>query len=251
MSDTLEVKIKGNDIVKQTSSSVFSWPGHSAMSRIVDTHFVGYEWILVASQENKDIATPVPIELTNTEVLTFKTTTADSVKVSLGAEVKGLKLGMEHETKTIFETDKSESRTDKRTITIPPRTNGYVYRKRYNFKITTWWQLDAHGSVHTVGSNNSDPLQGTRDVFFDSVEYITKYSKLEGTSETTVTPQDNIALQTNILALNYCTNACQAAFLKISSGNSLLDGVVAPAITWSKMMLGTVNVPDQSQYLTA
>ncbi|KAJ5583862.1 hypothetical protein VI817_006083 [Penicillium citrinum] len=221
------------------------------MSRIVDTHFVGYEWILVASQENKDIATPVPIELTNTEVLTFKTTTADSVKVSLGAEVKGLKLGMEHETKTIFETDKSESRTDKRTITIPPHTNGYVYRKRYNFKLTTWWQLDAHGSVHTVGwSNNSNPLQKTRDAFFDSVEYITKYSKLEGTSETTVTPQDNIALQTNVLAMKDCTTACQAAFYKMSSGNSLLDGAVASAIAGSKIILGTTNVPDQSQYLT-
>ncbi len=72
--------------------------------------------------------------------------------VGIGAEFKGLSLSMNSETKTFSAYESTDTQTKTITLSVPPKSTLTFYQKKYRFKITMFFILDAWGQEWNVGS---------------------------------------------------------------------------------------------------
>ncbi|KAF9523634.1 hypothetical protein CPB83DRAFT_862521 [Crepidotus variabilis] len=210
---TAAPKLNGNGkgvIVKQTMSSLYCDPGDEALHKVIDTHFDGYEWVLLKSYDNTD-----PTEnLTDTYSMStdrYITSGSDVNKQwDFVSEVNGLSIKYDDTSKTFndYET-KSQSHYNV-NIKVAPSSKLYLYQKRYKFTAKVWFILDAWGSLWTVGNwKSSGVAEKTGTYYVDSKEHYTQSSPLTGTKDLSVTQGTVEKTQTNIKQFQDCTRKCQ------------------------------------------
>lgn len=129
-------------MVKSTRSTIYYYTGDEAFYAAIDTYLVGATWISQWSMENNTGATQTYSHQHTTQL---KITSGMEVtkSVNIGAEFKGLSIGMNSSTKTFTNYETTTSQTKTLTINIPPRSKVTFYQRRYDFKVTMVFILDA------------------------------------------------------------------------------------------------------------
>jgi len=112
-----------------------------------------------------------------------------------GPRTKGASVSFNHETKTFKSTETTESRTITLTLTVPPRSYLVFYQRRYTFRDTIFFILDAWNQEWNVGSwGGYEFTWKEADVQIMSEDYATLSADLDGstTGSISVTTVDRV-----------------------------------------------------------
>jgi hypothetical protein len=138
----------GDTRVKSAREEIYFEPHKEAMWAAVDTYLVNTTWISKMSWKNDTDAEQQHAIEYNT-----KHTITKGEEVNHGFPIastyKGLSLTMEGQEK-VFDT--TDTKNIKCTITVPPRSLVIFYQRRYKFKNSMFFILDAWGLERNVGS---------------------------------------------------------------------------------------------------
>ncbi|KAF9523635.1 hypothetical protein CPB83DRAFT_839549 [Crepidotus variabilis] len=206
-------KLKGDGqgvIVKQTMSSLYCDPGDEALHKVIDTHFDGYEWVLVKTYDN----TTKDESLTDTYHMNTerKITSGSNVNKQWDfvSEVNGLEIKYDSTTKTFVDDETKDSTRANVEVKVAAKSKIYLYQKRYKFTAKVWFILDAWGSLWTVGNwKSSGVAEKTGTYYVDSNEHLTHGSELSDTKTLSVTQGKVEKTQKNIKQFQDCTRKCQ------------------------------------------
>ncbi|KAK0226323.1 hypothetical protein IW262DRAFT_758331 [Armillaria fumosa] len=92
--------------------------------------------------------TPPPSKRTPSSI---RPNSKSSNSVGIGAEFKGLSLSISRGTKTISTYETTDTQTKTISLSVSPKSTLTFYQKRYRFKITMFFILDAWGQEWNVG----------------------------------------------------------------------------------------------------
>jgi len=207
--DYLAYDRSADTIVKQTRSTLYSDPGDQALYKIIDLHFLGFEWIQLASWENDTDQTDTYEHSYSTQ-FTIRTGQEVNNQWNFGGDFKGLSLGVGGSTTTITEQEVTTTKSYTVTVNVGPTSAVYFYQKRYYFKPVVWFKLDAWGKLWTVGNwERAGVAALSGNVEIDANEYLTRPAALSGSGTLSVTAWSDVWAQDNIKQFQDCTRKCQ------------------------------------------
>jgi hypothetical protein len=100
---------------------------------------------------------------------------------NVGAEFKGLSVGIGGDTKEYSSEEVSKSTTKTFEVPCEPHKTTYFYVKRYKFQPKVWFDLYAWTQDWTVGHSGShDPIVLPTEMYIDSDEYLTTTEAVVG-----------------------------------------------------------------------
>ncbi|KAB8273820.1 hypothetical protein BDV30DRAFT_210101 [Aspergillus minisclerotigenes] len=178
-------KVKGDTIGKQILTRPRSMSPWAIIEVYCDLHFLGYDWILMWSQQNQtdhDVTREisVPIGVTTENRIEEK----DALLASL--DLKDLKLGVGGEHKHFSETETGGITSERRSVTVKAHSNTFYYQKRYNFLSRLWPFVYAEGRLW-VAALPGTTKPSTADTAFSVTadEFLVVSDKLVGEGEVT------------------------------------------------------------------
>ncbi|KAK0459081.1 uncharacterized protein EV420DRAFT_302061 [Desarmillaria tabescens] len=141
----------GDAMVKSGRSTIYSYPGDEAFYASIDTYLVDTTWVSKMSWENNTTAAQTYSLQYTTEL---KVTQGSEVtnSVGIGAEFKGLSMSMDSQTKTFTTYETTETLTKTITLSVPPKSTLTFYQKKYRFRSTMFFVLDAWNEEWNAGS---------------------------------------------------------------------------------------------------
>ncbi|KAK0212457.1 hypothetical protein DFS33DRAFT_29704 [Desarmillaria ectypa] len=145
-------KPKGGDaMVKSGRSTIYHVAGDQAFYASIDTYLVDTTWVSKMSWENNTAAAQTYSLQYTTELKVTKGSEVTN-SVGIGAAYKGLSMSMDSQTKvfTTYETTQSQTKTI--TLSVPPKSTLTFYQKKYRFKDTMFFVLDAWNEEWNAGS---------------------------------------------------------------------------------------------------
>ncbi|KAK0486208.1 hypothetical protein IW261DRAFT_1416014 [Armillaria novae-zelandiae] len=161
----------GVAMVKSDCVTIYDFPGDESFFTSIDTHLI-------------DATVTKGTEVTN------------SIAIAIAAEFTGLSMSVDGETKTFTTYETSGTLT--KTITLDQyELAEHSSQKRYRFKITMFFILDAWGQEWNVGSQGTyDVKRKECEVEIMSEDYLTTDGVLDSTMGTieveTVSKADNV-----------------------------------------------------------
>ncbi|PBK82796.1 hypothetical protein ARMGADRAFT_1019409 [Armillaria gallica] len=94
--------------------------------------------------------------------------------VGIGAEYKGRSLSMNGETETFSSYETTDTQTKTVTLSVPPKSMLAFYQRKYRFRDTMFFVLDAWGQEWNAGSQGGyDITRKTCEVEIMSEDYLT------------------------------------------------------------------------------
>ncbi|KAF9523630.1 hypothetical protein CPB83DRAFT_951017 [Crepidotus variabilis] len=169
--------------VKQSCTTLYYDSGDQVLYKVIDTHFDGYEWVLLKTYDN-----------TSSESQTY----AYSM------------IQYDNTTKTFVNNETKNPTVYNINITVDANSQIYLYQKRYKFIPKIWFRLDAWNQLWTVGNwKSAGVAEETGGYYVDSNESLTHGSQLSDTKELSVTEATITYTQDNIKQFQDCTSKCQ------------------------------------------
>lgn len=208
--DHLEYDRTTNTIVRQKRSFLYNDPGDQSLYKIIDVHFLGFQWIRLASWEN-DTDQANTYEQTYSTQFVIKTGQEANDKWDFVDAFKGLTLSVGECTNTITDEEVTATRVHTASCSAGPRSTTYFYQKRYYFKPIVWFKLDAWNQLWTVGNWESPGVAlKFGEVEVDSDEYCTKTVALSGSGGSLhVAAASDVWAQDNMKRFEDCPRKCQ------------------------------------------
>ncbi|EFW99858.1 hypothetical protein CMQ_176 [Grosmannia clavigera kw1407] len=196
-------------LVRQTRSFLYNDVGDQSLYKIVDIHFLGFEWIPLASWENDSQQTN-SYEQTYTSQFRIRTGQDVNNTWDFGSTFKNLTLNVGSSTRTITEQELTATKSYTATTKVEPRSSVHLYQKRYYFKTFVWFKLDAWNQLWTVGNWQAPGIaQKIGEVEVDANEYLTKPFALSGSGSLPVAGGSDVWAQDNIKQFELCPRKCQ------------------------------------------
>lgn len=181
------------------------------MYAAVDTYLVDATWVVISSWKNDtDAAQQATVE--------YRT----ELRVAQGAEVnhgysiasayKGMTITMERQNKVFKTTESTEAKTMTMKMTIPARSRLIFYQRRYSFKNSIFFILNAWAQDWNVGSwggYNISRKDCTVEVFSDDFAILT--TELDGsiTGTMDVATVEAVAAAGATRKRDDCTERCK------------------------------------------
>jgi len=183
----LVYKPSGGDArVRAERETLYYHAGDEVLYAGAERYLVDITWIRNVSWRNDTDAAQTYVHTFTTEL---KITQGSDVTngFSLGATYKGASVSFNHETKTFKSTETTESRTITITLTIPPRSHLVFYQRRYTFRDSMFFILDAWDQEWNVGSwGGYEFTRKDIDVQIMSEDYATLTEELDGSTTGTI-----------------------------------------------------------------
>ncbi|EFX06173.1 hypothetical protein CMQ_4242 [Grosmannia clavigera kw1407] len=207
--DHLNYNRTANTIVRQNRSVLYNDPGDQALYKIVDVHFLGFEWVQFTKLENKSNQAFTRTETYSTQFRDAKTKDETSTMDVSGA-FEGLTLSLGNSTSTITTQEVTTTKTCTTTVKVDPKSTIYLYQKRYHFKAVVWYKIDAWGKLWTVGNwKGAGVAHKAQEIQIDTSEFIGTPSALPGSGMLHVAKGKDIWAQDNIKQFDQCPKKCQ------------------------------------------
>ncbi|KAK0229317.1 hypothetical protein EDD85DRAFT_142475 [Armillaria nabsnona] len=180
LSECLIYKPSGGDaLVKSGQSTIYCYRGDEAFYACIDTYLVDTTWVSRMSWENNtDAMQTYSLQYTTG----LKVTKGDEVTSSVGIKLKfdGMSINMNKQVKTFSTCETTETETKTITLSIPPKSTLFFYQKKYRFKDTMFFILDAWDEEWNVGSPGGYELTTKEcEVEIMSEDYLTMDVALE------------------------------------------------------------------------
>ncbi len=168
----------GDALVKSGRSTIYYSPGDQAFFAAIDTYLVDTTWVHQLSWENNTDAAQTYAHQYTTELKVTKGTEV-TVSVSIGAEFKGLSIGIEGSTKTFSTYETTSSQTKTLTVNVPPHKKVTFYQRQYTFTNKMFFILDAWNEEWNAGSPGGyDITRKECTVHIMSEDYLTTETEL-------------------------------------------------------------------------
>jgi len=172
----------GDTMVNSGRSTIYYYPGDEAFYASMDTYLIDTTWVSKMSWENNTEATQT-YSLQYTTQLTVTEGTEVTNSVNVGAEFKGLSMSMDNETKTFSTYETTDTQTMTITLSIPPKSTLTFYQRKYQFRATMFFVLDAWGEEWNAGSQGGyDITRKECEVEIMSEDYLTTDTPLVDTA---------------------------------------------------------------------
>ncbi|KAK0195808.1 hypothetical protein F5146DRAFT_1118442 [Armillaria mellea] len=171
-------------MVKSARSAIYNFPHKESLFASIDTYLIDTTWVSKVSWEN-DTSAEQTYSLQYTTELKVTKGTEVTNSVGIGAEFKGLSLSMSSEIKTFSAYETTDTQTKTITLSVPPKSTLTFYQKKYRFKITMFFILDAWGQEWNVGSQGSYDIKRKEcEVEIMSEDYLTTEGVLDSATGT-------------------------------------------------------------------
>ncbi|KAK0241373.1 hypothetical protein EDD85DRAFT_818620 [Armillaria nabsnona] len=144
----------GDTMVKSGRSTIYYYPNDEAFYASIDTYLIDTTWVSQMYWENNTEATQT-YSLQYTTKLTVTEGTEVTKSVNIGAVFKGLSMGMDSETKTFSTYETTDTQTKSISVNVPPKSTLTFYQRKYHFRDTMFFVLDAWGQEWNAGSQGS------------------------------------------------------------------------------------------------
>ncbi|KAK0226321.1 hypothetical protein IW262DRAFT_1294530 [Armillaria fumosa] len=142
---------RANTIVQSGRSTIYHRPGDESFYASIDTYLVDTTWVSKMSWEN-NTAAPQTYSLQYMTELKVTTGTEVTNSVSIGATFKGLSMSMDSQIKTFTTYETTDSQTKTITLTVPAKSKLTFYQRKYRFRDTMFFVLDAWNEEWNAGS---------------------------------------------------------------------------------------------------
>ncbi|KAK8024400.1 hypothetical protein PG993_012466 [Apiospora rasikravindrae] len=203
----------GESLVRSEKSEMYYSSGDEALYKIVDTHYLGYEWVKNWSYANES-DNPYKKKITTTAGLRVKKGEEFFQSLKVTAEYKGLSVSgkaeaeLSHKSFTEQETN-SETKIEEE-FEVKANTSVYLYQKIYHFRTDIWFKLDAWNNVYTVGRWERDGVAVcSAEVSIGANEFIQTKNELHGKGKLEPETVPNADTQSEVLRFEKCTSRCQ------------------------------------------
>ncbi len=138
-------------MVKSGRSIIYHFPHKESLFASIDIYLIDTAWAPKMSWENLTSAEQTySLQYTTELKITKGTEVTNSVEI--GAKFKGLSMSIDGQTKTFTTYETTGTLTKTITLSVPPKSTLTFYQKKYRFKITMFFILDAWGQEWNVGS---------------------------------------------------------------------------------------------------
>ncbi|SJK97919.1 uncharacterized protein ARMOST_01175 [Armillaria ostoyae] len=141
----------GDAMVKSGRSTIYHYPHDESLFASINTYLIDTTWVPKMSWENKTSAEQT-YSLQYTSELKVTKGTEVTNSVGIVAEFKGLSLSIDGQTKTFMTYETTGTLTRTITLSVPPKSMLTFYQKKYRFKMTMFFILDAGGQEWNVGT---------------------------------------------------------------------------------------------------
>lgn len=183
----LVYKPSGGDArVSAQRETLYNRAGDEALYAGTERYLVDIAWVSNMSWKNDTDAAQTYVHTFTTELKIIQGSEVNN-GFSLGATYQGASVSFNHETKTFKSTETTESRTITITLTVPPRSYLVFYQRRYTFKDSIFFILDAWNQEWNVGSwGGYEFTWKDVDVQIMSEDYATLSADLDGFTTGTI-----------------------------------------------------------------
>lgn len=187
-SDHIVYKPKnGNALVKSGRTTIYNSPGNQAFYAARDTYLIDTTWIYKMSWENNTDATQT-YSLKYTTGLKVTVGSEVSASVGMGAAYEGLSISMDISTKVFSSTETTSGVEKTITLNIPPKSRLTFYQRKYRFRDTMFFVLDAWNEEWNAGSWGGYTITRKEcEVEIMSEDYLTTDIVLDSSSAGTMT----------------------------------------------------------------
>jgi len=176
----------GDARIKSGREEIYATRGDEALYAVVDTYLVDITWVSKMSWKND---TDAAQKYSYSYTTGLKVTQGSEVNngFSLGASFKGVGITVDHSEKVFKSSETTESRTVTMEVNVPPRSRTIFYQKRYKFRKSMFFILDAWGREWNVGSWGSYEIRRKEcEVEIDSEDFATLQAELDGSKAGTI-----------------------------------------------------------------
>ncbi|KAK0486210.1 hypothetical protein IW261DRAFT_785619 [Armillaria novae-zelandiae] len=141
----------GAALVKSDCVTIYDFTSDESLFASIDTYLVDATWVPKMSWEN-DTSVEQTYSLQYTTGLRVTKGTEVTNLVAIAAEFTGLSMSVDGETKTFTTYETTGTLTKTITLSVPPKSTLTFYQKKYRFKDTMFFILNAWGYDWNVGS---------------------------------------------------------------------------------------------------
>ncbi|KAK0226319.1 hypothetical protein IW262DRAFT_758217 [Armillaria fumosa] len=141
----------GDTMVKSGRSTIYYSQGDQTFYASIDTYLVDTTWVSKMSWENNTAAAQTYSLQYMTELEVTQGIEATN-SVSIGAEFKGMSMSMDNQTKTFTMYETTDTQTKTITLSVPPKSKLTFYQRKYRFRDTMFFVLDAWNEEWNAGS---------------------------------------------------------------------------------------------------
>jgi len=174
--------ISGNTRVRAQRETLYHRPGDESLYAGAERFLVDITWVSTMSWRNDTSAAQKYTHSFTTELKIIEGYEINN-GFSLGATYQGLSLTFNNETKTFKSTETTQSRTVTIELTVPPRSHLVFYQRRFTFRDSIFFILDAWGREWNVGSWGGYELTRKEgNVQIMSEDYATLEEELDGST---------------------------------------------------------------------
>ncbi|KAK0241378.1 hypothetical protein EDD85DRAFT_397814 [Armillaria nabsnona] len=141
----------GDTMVNSGRSTIYNSPGDEAFFASLDTYLIDTTWVSKMSWENNTAATQTYSLQYTTELKVTKGTEVTN-SVGIGAAFKGMSMSMDSQTKTFTTYETTDTQTKTITLSVPPKSTLTFFQRKYRFRNTMFFVLDAWSEEWNAGS---------------------------------------------------------------------------------------------------
>jgi len=202
----------GDALVKSGRQEIYCFRGDEALYAAINTYLVDTTWVSRMSWRNDTDATQT-VTYSYTTGLTVTKGNEITNGFSLGAEYKGASVKFDHQERVFATTETTEAMTVTINLNVAPRSLLIFYQRRYRFRNSIFFIIDAWGQDWNVGSwGGSDLSRKECEVEIMSDDYATLQAELDGTTTGTINVDTVGAVQDAGIARKRenCTKRCKS-----------------------------------------
>jgi len=183
---TVYKPIGGDARIKAGREVIYNFIGKESLYAAADTYLVDITWVSKMSWKNDTDATQTYSQ-SHTTGLTVTAGGEVNNGFSLSASFEGIVITTNSSEKIFTSTETRQSMTTTTNISIPARSLVIFYQKRYKFRMSMFFILDAWGREWNVGSwGGYEITRKECEVVIDSEDYATLNTELDGSTTGTV-----------------------------------------------------------------
>ncbi len=207
------------DLIRSKKREVFSMPGSHTLYKIVDIHYLGYDWVLLCSWENaSDI--PRKEKVTTNSGLRVKSGEQFFQSLEVTSEYKGLEFSCKAEAelshKSFTERETTLSRQFEEEFEVAAHTSIFLYQKVYHFRTDVWFQLNLPDRLYTVGRPQGDGIALCQsEASIESEEFIQEKKELTGMRMLEIETVERADVEGKVRRFDECPEPCQSMLRKM------------------------------------
>jgi len=202
----------GDALVKSGRQEIYYYSGDEALYAAIDTYLVDTTWVSRMSWRN-DTDAEQAFTYSYTTKLTVTKGNDVSNGLSLENEYKGASVKVDHQERVFTTAETTETTTVTIKLNMAPRSLLVFYQRRYKFRNSMFFILDAWGQDWNVGSwGGYDLSRKECEVEIMSEDYATLQAELDGTTTGTMSVDTVGAVQAadTTRKRENCTERCKS-----------------------------------------